>query len=327
MRISGLPHKMKIMKDFCDTYSLQNLIKEPTCFKNALNPTLIDMDLTNRYNSFHNTSCIETEISDYHKMTITVLKTHFQKLKPIKVKYRSDDNFNFNLFKSELRDSLNMNNQINIEYDIFKETFMEVLHKHAPMKEKISRGNNAPFMNKTLSKAFMHRTKLKNNYNLFPSEENNLKYKKQKNYCVNLVKKTKKNYYSNLDIKILNDNKKFWKNVRPLFSDKQKDYKKDLILIENDEVMSNVNEIAEIINNYFVDVIETLDIEPYIKDNCPTNYSSKYLANIITKYEQHPSIIKLKEFVNTSENFTFIKTSKQHLQSQILALNPHKASA
>ena len=60
---------------------------------------------------------------------------------------------------------------------------MGVLHKHAPMKEKIIRRNNAHFMNKTLSKAFMHRTKLKNNYNLFPSEENNLKYKKQILLC------------------------------------------------------------------------------------------------------------------------------------------------
>ena len=91
--------------------------------------------------------------------------------------------------------------------------------------------------------------------------------------------------------------------------------------------MSNENEITEIINNYFVDVIETLDIEPYIKDNYLTNYSSNNLANIITKYEQHPSILKIKEFVNISENFTIIKTSKQHLQPQILALNPHKASA
>ena len=111
-------------------------------------------------------------------------------MKPIKVKYRSYDNFN--LFKSELRDSLNMSNQIKIEYVFVKETFMEVLHKDAHMKEKIIRGNNAPFMIKTLPKASMHRTKLKNNYNLFPSEENNLKYKKQKKYCVNLVKKTKK---------------------------------------------------------------------------------------------------------------------------------------
>ena len=63
------------LKEFCDTYNLENLIKEPTCFKNPCNPTLIDMFLTNRVNFFKNSSVIETGISDYHKMTITVLKT------------------------------------------------------------------------------------------------------------------------------------------------------------------------------------------------------------------------------------------------------------
>ena len=36
------------MKEFCDTYNLKNLITEPTCFKNAQNPTLIDLILTNK---------------------------------------------------------------------------------------------------------------------------------------------------------------------------------------------------------------------------------------------------------------------------------------
>ena len=38
---------------------------------------------------------------------------------------------------------------------------MNVLNKYAPIKEKIIRGNNAPFMNKALSKAFMERSRLK----------------------------------------------------------------------------------------------------------------------------------------------------------------------
>ena len=37
-----------LMKDFCDTYDLINLIKDPTCFKNPLNPSIIDLILTNR---------------------------------------------------------------------------------------------------------------------------------------------------------------------------------------------------------------------------------------------------------------------------------------
>ena len=75
-------------------------------------------------------------------------------------------------------------------YEEFKDIFMKSLNKYAPMKEKYIRGNNAPFMNKTLSKAFMQRARLKNKYNKAPTEENNLLYKRQRNYCSNLLKKS-----------------------------------------------------------------------------------------------------------------------------------------
>ena len=46
------------------------------------------------------------------------------------------------------------------------------------VKKKVVRGNNAPFMNRTLSKAFMHRSKLKNRYHKFPTEANKNSYKR-----------------------------------------------------------------------------------------------------------------------------------------------------
>ena len=69
--------------------------------------------------------------------------------------------------------------------DEFKEIFMKILNLRAPVKKKLATWNNAPFMNKSLSKAFMHRSKLKNRYNKKPTETNNLLYKKQRNFCVN----------------------------------------------------------------------------------------------------------------------------------------------
>ena len=33
-------------------------------------------------------------------------------------------------------------------------------------------------------------------------------------------RREKRNYYNNLDISLLTDNKKFWKTVKPVFSDK-----------------------------------------------------------------------------------------------------------
>ena len=55
--------ELEKMKEFCESYNLENLIRDPTCYKNVLNPTSIDMILTNRANLFTNSCCIETGIS------------------------------------------------------------------------------------------------------------------------------------------------------------------------------------------------------------------------------------------------------------------------
>ena len=70
------------LEEFCASYNLKNLIKEPTCFKNIDNPTLIDHILTNHPKSFHLSSAYETGLSDFHKLTLMVLKTFHIKHKP-----------------------------------------------------------------------------------------------------------------------------------------------------------------------------------------------------------------------------------------------------
>ena len=82
-----------ILNDFCNVYNLFSLVKEPTCFKNPYNPSCIDLFLTNRPRSFQNTLTIETGISDFHKMAITVMKTFYKKQKPKIIQYRSYKNF------------------------------------------------------------------------------------------------------------------------------------------------------------------------------------------------------------------------------------------
>ena len=103
-------------------------------------------------------------------MTVTVLKTFFKKSKPTSIKYR--EKIGVILFKYELAQSMRKNDVGNMNYDKFREIFMTILNKHAPLKEKKIRGNTAPFMNKTLSKAFMERSKRKNRYNKYHIVEN-----------------------------------------------------------------------------------------------------------------------------------------------------------
>ena len=68
-------------------------------------------------------------------------------------------------------------------------------------------------MTKELLKEIMKRSKLKNKYNKKRNYENWSLYKKQRNYCVSLLRKTKKAYFEKLSIEEIGDNKIFWKTV------------------------------------------------------------------------------------------------------------------
>ena len=102
-------------------------------------------------------------------MTVSVLKIYYKKKEPIKVNYRSFKNFNESDFRNELKKYLENSNIENMTYDTFRKIFMEVLNVSAPSKHKLVRANKQPFFNKTLSKAFMHRAKLKNRFTKNPT--------------------------------------------------------------------------------------------------------------------------------------------------------------
>ena len=312
------------MKDFCDLYDLDNLIKVPTCFKNPEKPSSIDVILTNTKSLFQNSIALETGISDHHKLVITIMKVYSEKQKSQEIKYRSYKNFNLHGFNDDLKASLEQYDKPNMTYDDFKEIFMKKLDKHAPRKTKILRGNNAPFMNKTLSKAMMHRSKLKNNYNKNPTDDNKNRYKKQRNFCVNLLKREKKRYYSNLDVKILDDNKQFWKKVKPLFSGKQKIQEKNIVILEGDEIFSNNLEVAEKLNNFFIEAVENLDIEHFEVDEVHTE-SSDIIDDILRQYKEHPSILKINENVNLAGKFTFKDIGERNVNDAIYSMDPKKA--
>ena len=68
------------------------------------------------------------------------------------------------------------------------------------------------------------------------------------------MKKVKKYNFANLDLNSVLDNRKFWQNVKPLFSNKVK-AKPTIILIESDEMIDNEIKIAKIFNEYFVNIV------------------------------------------------------------------------
>ena len=64
----------------------------------------------------------------------------------------------------------------------------------------------------------MKRSRLKNVYLKTWNGKNWKICKKQSNFGTNLLKKTKREYFRNLNIKDLNDDKKVWRKIEPFFS-------------------------------------------------------------------------------------------------------------
>ena len=98
-----------------------------------------------------------------------------------------------------------------------------------------------------MSKAIMTRSRFKNKFLKNPTEENKINY--NKHYI-----KIKKNYYTNLDINNVTDNKMFWSTVKPFFSDKS-NTGKNISLIDGDNIISTEKQVAETMNIFFSNAV------------------------------------------------------------------------
>ena len=176
------------------------------------------------------------------------------------------------------------------ELDRFVELFLTVLNKHAPKKQKCIRSNQSPFINKSLQKEIMKRSRLRNKLLKTNSEIDRKAYNKQRNYCVNLTRKTKKDYFENLHIKNVTDNKQFWKTVKPFLSDKNKVDDK-ITLVENSEIVTDNHKIADIFNEYFSMIVPNLNITPNTEVISDVGQIDDPVLKAIYKYEKHPSIL------------------------------------
>ena len=78
-------------------------------------------------------------------------------------------------------------------------------------------------------------------------------YKKQRNICIKLLRKTKKDFFNNLDVKRVTDNKQFCKTVTSCLTDKTlKDER--TTLIENEKVITDERGLVKIFNEYFSNI-------------------------------------------------------------------------
>ena len=151
-------------------------------------------------------------------LLLTVLKINFMKNMPKEIIYIYYKNFDSFLFSDEVKNVLGLD-KIN-SYAMFEELLLKVLDKHAPVKEKVVRANHAKYISKPLRKAIMKRSYLEKVYFKKQTTQSLERHKKQKSIAVDCMKKREQiiAFFNSLNTSFVNDNKLFWKTVKPLFS-------------------------------------------------------------------------------------------------------------
>ena len=147
------------------------------------------------------------------------------------------------------------------------------------------------------------------------SEENKKAYNEQRNRCV-MLQMPKKSHYSHLDIKNVNDNEKFWKIVKPLFSEKVTP-NENITQVDNNNIICSDIEIAERLNAFFSNVVKELNIK--IKEDLLCDVSS-----INDPVER--AIQMIKENFDNGKTFSFDLFSPDTIFKEIVSLDTNKST-
>ena len=112
---------------------------------------------------------------------------------------------------------------------------------------------------------------------------------------VSIIRKAKCNFYENLDPKFICDNRKFWRQVKPFFSNKTPTNCNNTLL-ENDEIVTDPSKCTEIFNNFFIESVSNLDIDRNLFIG-NSSISDNLVEKAIKMYNNHPSIIKINKWL------------------------------
>ena len=169
------------------------------------------------------------------------------------------------------------------------------MNKYALLKRKYLRANHSNFITKELSKAILPRSKLRNLYLKVRSNENRIRYKKQRNICVSLLRKAKRKHYEDLTLAEVTD-KKFWRKVKTLFGNKIKG-NPNIVLVESNDLITDEKWLPETFNEYFVNVVSNLSINIIDEGDGKGDVSN---------YDNHPSIVSIKQRITDTNKVFFL---------------------
>jgi hypothetical protein len=306
------------LSDLLDAMSLKNIIKEPTCFKSLLNPSLIDVVLTNTPKRVLSHLNVDVDISDHHNLVCVATRLHAPRNEPRWITYRSYRKMNEGAFINDLASApLHVSNIFDDPSDqvwFYNTVLNEVIEQHAPLKKKKLKCPPLPYMNSELRKAINVKAMLKRKYLKMKSNGAWNRYKAQRNLVTNLKRKSVNNYFKDRCTNINVDNGNvFWNAVSPFCTDK-KDKGSRISLNVNNTVINDQTDVCNAFNNFFVNVSST-DEQCMTVDEANEKYSNNASVQSITS-NRDPN----------AEVFNFQEVTSSLVEKKLKSLKVKKAT-
>ena len=175
----------------------------------------------------------------------------------------------------------------------------------------------------------MKKSKTRNKYIKWLSRENFLAIKGAKNYCNNLTRTTKKNFFHRVTKNGFANNKKFWNTVKPFLTNKGFLTNDNISIKVNDDLVTDKTKLANLFNLHYINIVEnTSGVPPVIQGNPNNpNEDNTTVKNIIKQYENHSSIINIKNHIDSPTIKFDIPTAKiDDINKIIKNINSKKAT-
>ena len=311
-----IKEKSTPLTELCDIFDLTNIVKEPTCFPKNSNPSLLDVILTNKPNTFNGTRICDTGLSDVHRLVACVMKNTVKQKRNGKTTYRSFKNLDETAL---LRDIENAPLHIADIFDdiddvcwAHEKLLSEVIDENIPVKERKQRPSKAPYMNGRLRKEINYKKKLRRTFENSRTTNNWNNFRIQRNKVTSLKRAAIKGYFFERCSGEPQSND-FWPTTKPFLS-KGSANSLNSCLLEDGNVVNDPVSVCYIFNDHF----------SKIANDIGRDLSEEEVKN-------HTSVIKIREHVLTSVPsvsvpFVFKPISERQVDKYITSIGKKKAT-
>ena len=122
---------------------------------------------------------------------------------------------------------------------------------------------------------------------------------------------SKKNYYNELHLSNVTNNRRFWRTIRPLFVSNIK----NKITLDEDYCIKGNQKVANNFNSFFVNTASSLKIS-YNKSLSQNRVISEIVEHAIRNFENYSSIVAIKNNGNPNDLFSFKHITKEMIAKE-----------